>query len=172
MMSADAAPKQGSQIFLPGAKVAAFVGNGGSRGAVASNVKEKVTSKRGFGWPVVGKISSPFGWRRDPIRGRRDFHTGLDIRAPKGRSVVASSAGRVVHSGWMGGYGRTIVISHPGNITTLYGHCSRLLVPVGANVKRGQGIALVGSTGRSTGNHVHFEVRSGGGPMNPIKFLR
>jgi murein DD-endopeptidase MepM/ murein hydrolase activator NlpD len=72
----------------------------------------------------------------------------------------------------MGGYGRTIVISHPGRVTTLYGHCSKLLVKVGTNVKRGQAIAQVGSTGRSTGNHVHFEVRSGGTPMNPIKFLR
>jgi murein DD-endopeptidase MepM/ murein hydrolase activator NlpD len=164
--------KQDSRIFLPGAKVAAYVETNGSRRAVASGVKDQVTARRGFGWPVVGKISSSFGWRKDPIRGRRDFHTGLDIRAPRGRPIVASSAGRVVHSGWMGGYGRTIVISHPGNITTLYGHCSKLLANVGQTVKRGQRIALVGSTGRSTGNHVHFEVRSGGSPMNPIKLLR
>jgi murein DD-endopeptidase MepM/ murein hydrolase activator NlpD len=164
--------KQGGEIFLPGAKVAAFVESNGARRAVASGVKEKVTAKKGFGWPVVGKISSSYGWRRDPIRGRRDFHTGLDIRAPRGRPIVAASAGKVVHSGWMGGYGRTIVISHPGNVTTLYGHCSSLLVKAGTTVKRGQRIALVGSTGRSTGNHLHFEVRSGGSPMNPIKVLR
>jgi murein DD-endopeptidase MepM/ murein hydrolase activator NlpD len=164
--------KQGERIFLPGAKVAAYVESGGKKSAVASNVKDKVTAKRGFGWPVVGKISSSYGWRRDPIRKGRDFHTGLDIRAPYGRTIVASAAGKVVHSGWMGGYGRTIVISHPGNITTLYGHCSKLLVNVGASVKRGQAIARIGSTGRSTGNHLHFEVRSGGSPMNPIKVLR
>jgi len=164
--------KESSSIFLPGAKVAAYVETNGSRRAVASGVKDQVTARRGFGWPVVGKISSSYGWRKDPIRGNRDFHTGLDIRAPRGRPIVASSAGKIIHAGWMGGYGRTIVISHPGNVTTLYGHCSKLLVNSGQTVKRGQRIALVGSTGRSTGNHVHFEVRSGGSPMNPIKVLR
>jgi murein DD-endopeptidase MepM/ murein hydrolase activator NlpD len=168
----EGALKQGSQIFLPGAKVVAIVESRGNRSAVASNVKDRVTAKKGFGWPVVGKISSSYGWRRDPIRGRRSFHTGLDIRAPRGRTIVASAAGKVIHLGWMGGYGWTIVVSHPGGITTLYGHCSKLLVKVGANVKRGQAIAQVGSTGRSTGNHVHFEVRSGGSLMNPIKVLR
>jgi murein DD-endopeptidase MepM/ murein hydrolase activator NlpD len=164
--------KQGAQVFLPGAKVAAIIDAGGARGAVASGVRNKVAVKRGFGWPVVGKISSSYGWRRDPIRGGRDFHTGLDIRAPRGRTIVASAAGKVVHAGWMGGYGRTIVISHPGGMTTLYGHCSKLLVKAGAAVNRGQAIAQIGSTGRSTGNHLHFEVRSGGSPMNPIKVLR
>jgi murein DD-endopeptidase MepM/ murein hydrolase activator NlpD len=165
----DAKITQGQEIFLPGAKVIAFVETPKGRKAV---VKEKVAAKRGFGWPVVGKISSSFGWRKDPVRGGRDFHTGLDIRAPRGRQVVASAAGKVVHSGWMGGYGKTVVIQHPGGVTTLYGHCSKLLVKAGANVRRGDRIALVGSTGRSTGNHVHFEVRKGGSPTNPLKALR
>jgi murein DD-endopeptidase MepM/ murein hydrolase activator NlpD len=159
----------GGEIFLPGAKVMAFVETPKGRKAV---VKERVTAARGFGWPVVGKISSPFGWRRDPVRSGRDFHTGLDIRAPGGRQIVASAAGKVVHAGWMGGYGRTVVIQHPGGITTLYGHCSKVLVKTGASVRRGDRIALVGSTGRSTGNHVHFEVRKGGSPINPLKVLR
>ncbi|MDR1482498.1 MAG: LysM peptidoglycan-binding domain-containing M23 family metallopeptidase [Synergistaceae bacterium] len=163
---------QGKEIFLPGAKVSISSETGGTKSAAARNAKEKVVARRGFGWPVVGKISSSYGWRRDPVRGGRDFHTGLDIRAPRGRPIVAAAAGRVVHSGWMGGYGRTIVISHPGGTTTLYGHSSKLLVGVGANVKRGQRIALVGSTGRSTGNHLHFEVRQKGRPMNPLKFIR
>ncbi|MDR1885865.1 MAG: LysM peptidoglycan-binding domain-containing M23 family metallopeptidase [Synergistaceae bacterium] len=170
-MTKEGALAKGGEIFLPGAKVSVFVETAGSRSAVR-NVKDKVTARRGFGWPVVGKISSPYGWRRDPVRGGRDFHTGLDIRAPRGRPIVASAAGKVVHSGWMGGYGRTIVISHPGGMTTLYGHTSKLLVNVGANVKRGQRIALVGSTGRSTGNHVHFEIRQNGSPMNPLKLIR
>jgi murein DD-endopeptidase MepM/ murein hydrolase activator NlpD len=169
VLSNDAVLVKGQEIFLPGAKVMAFVETPKGRKAV---VKEKVNATRGFGWPVVGKISSPFGWRRDPVRGGRDFHTGLDIRAPRGRQVVASSAGKVVHSGWMGGYGKTVVIQHPGGITTLYAHCSKLLVRAGANVRRGERIALVGSTGRSTGNHVHFEVRKGGSPTNPLKVLR
>ena len=168
-MAPDAALVKGEEAFLPGAKVTAFVETPKGRKAV---VKEKVNAVKGFGWRVVGKISSSFGWRRDPVRGGKDFHTGLDIRAPSGRQIVASAAGKVVHSGWMGGYGRTIVISHPGNITTLYGHCSKLLVKAGTNVKRGEAIAQVGSTGVSTGNHVHFEVRSGGRPINPIKVLR
>lgn len=160
---------QDKEIFLPGAKVTAFVESNGKKTAVA---RSTVAASQGFGWPVVGKISSPFGWRRDPVRGGRDFHTGLDIRAPRGRAIVASQSGRVVHSGWMGGYGKTIVISHSGGITTLYAHCSKLLVKVGTNVKRGQKIAQVGSTGRSTGNHLHFEVRKNGSPMNPLKHLR
>ena len=171
-MAEGAALTQGNEIFLPGAKVRVSSESSGTKRTVAGNVKEKVTAKRGFGWPVVGKISSSYGWRRDPVRGGKDFHTGLDIRAPKGRPIVAAAAGRVVHSGWMGGYGRTIVISHPGGATTLYGHASKLLVGVGANVKRGQRIALVGSTGRSTGNHLHFEIRQRGTPMNPLKFIR
>jgi murein DD-endopeptidase MepM/ murein hydrolase activator NlpD len=166
---------QGSQLFLPGAKAAASTDSGGKKSAAAttaSNAKNKVTAKKSFAWPVVGKISSSYGWRRDPIRKGRDFHTGLDIRAPRGRTVVASAAGKVVHAGWMGGYGRAVVISHPGGITTLYGHNSKVLVKVGANVNRGQAIAQVGSTGKSTGNHVHFEVRVGGKQKNPIQYLR
>jgi murein DD-endopeptidase MepM/ murein hydrolase activator NlpD len=166
-LSKDMPLTKGAEIFLPGAKVTAFVESGGRNRAVVSE-----SARRGFGWPVVGKISSSFGWRRDPVRGGRDFHTGLDIRAPQGRPITAAAAGKVVHSGWMGGYGRTIVISHPGNMTTLYGHCSKLLVPVGRTVKRGDRIALVGSTGRSTGNHLHFEVRKGGTPTNPLKVLK
>ena len=172
MMSSGAALVVGKEIFLPEAKAITFIESGGKKGAVTQNVKQMVTAKQGFGWPVVGKISSPFGWRKDPVRGGRDFHTGLDIKAPKGRPIVASAAGRVVHSGWMGGYGKTIVISHPNGMTTLYAHCSQLIAKTGTNVKRGQRVALVGSTGRSTGNHVHFEVRRNGTPMNPLKFIR
>ncbi|MDR1916580.1 MAG: peptidoglycan DD-metalloendopeptidase family protein [Synergistaceae bacterium] len=169
-MTSESAIVNGKELFLPGAKVVAFVESNGNKRAVSKNASD--SGRRGFGWPVVGKISSKFGWRKDPVRGGRDFHTGLDIRAPRGRTITAAAAGKVVHSGWMGGYGRTIVISHGGNMTTLYGHCSKLLVGVGATVKRGQPIAQIGSTGRSTGNHVHFEVRSSGRPMNPIKYLK
>ena len=156
-----------SELFLPGATVATTAASSGSR-----NTSSSVTARRSFAWPVVGSISSQYGWRRDPITRNRTFHSGLDIRAPRGRTIVAASAGRVVHAGRMGGYGLTVVISHPGGITTLYGHNSRLLVNVGANVNRGQAIAQIGSTGRSTGNHLHFEVRSGGKAVNPIQYLR
>lgn len=162
--------RAGSEIFLPGAKIAAVAESGGKRtGRLTAAV---TTSSRRFRWPLIGQISSRFGWRRSPFGRRRVFHSGLDIRAPRGRGIVAAGDGRVVHSGWMGGYGRTIVISHSGGLATLYGHCSSLVVKNGAYVKSGQLIARVGSTGRSTGNHLHFEVRKNGSPQNPLRFLR
>ncbi len=171
LMSDETQLKIGSEIFLPGAKVAAVTESAGRTGARASKTAV-TTSSRKFRWPVMGKISSVFGWRRSPFGRRRVFHSGLDIRAPRGRGIVAVGDGRVVHSGWMGGYGKTIVISHPGGISTLYGHCSSLLVRNGATVRSGQQIARVGSTGRSTGNHLHFEVRRNGTPQSPLRYLR
>lgn len=153
----------GKSIFLPGAKpvVVATTSRSGSSAALS-----------GFRWPVAGRISSPFGWRRDPFSGRKDFHTGLDIRAPSGRTIVAAKAGTVVYSGWMGGYGRVIVINHGGGYTTLYAHCSKLLAAKGKKVSAGQAVAQVGSSGRSTGPHLHFEVRVNNSPTNPLKVLR
>lgn len=171
LMSDETQLKIGSEIFLPGAKVAAVTASAGRTSARAARTTV-TTSSRKFRWPVMGKISSVFGWRRSPFGRRRVFHSGLDVRAPRGRGIVAAGDGRVVHSGWMGGYGKTIVISHPGGISTLYGHCSSLLVRNGATVRSGQQIARVGSTGRSTGNHLHFEVRRNGTPQNPLRYLR
>lgn len=171
MMDDETQLKIGSEIFLPGAKVAAVTASAGRTKARVSKTSV-TTSSRHFRWPVMGKISSVFGWRRSPFGRRRVFHSGLDIRAPRGRGIVAAGDGKVVHSGWMGGYGKTIVISHPGGMSTLYGHCSSLLVKNGATVRSGQQIARVGSTGRSTGNHLHFEVRKNGTPQNPLRYLR
>ena len=173
LLTEDAHLRMGTEIFLPGAKVAAVTASAPkvrSRGAASAKVT--ATSSRMFRWPVMGKISSVFGWRRSPFGRRRVFHSGLDIRAPRGRGIVAAGDGRVVHSGWMGGYGKTIVILHPSGLSTLYGHCSSLLVRNGASIRAGQLIARVGSTGRSTGNHLHFEVRRNGTPMNPLRYLR
>jgi len=171
LMSDETQLKIGSEIFLPGAKFAAVTAS--AVGTSSRSARSTITaSSRKFRWPVMGKISSVFGWRRSPFGRRRVFHSGLDIRAPRGRGIVAAGDGRVVHSGWMGGYGKTIVISHPGGISTLYGHCSSLLVRNGATVRSGQQIARVGSTGRSTGNHLHFEVRRNGTPQNPLRYLR
>ena len=165
----------GEEIFLPGGKLIADTevriaskGRGGVRRASV-----KITGgSRSFRWPTMGRISSSFGWRKSPFGKRRVFHSGLDIAAPRGTAIKAPANGTVVHSGWMGGYGRTIVLSHSKGLTTLYGHCSKLLVRKGAKISRGQTIALVGSTGRSTGNHLHFEVRVGGKPRNPLQYLR
>ena len=170
LLSEEAQLKIGSEIFLPGAKIASPAVP--ERRTNARSVRTTVTASSGkLRWPVMGKISSTFGWRRSPFGRRRVFHSGLDIRAPRGTGIVAAGNGQVVFSGWMGGYGKAIVISHPGGISTLYGHCSSILVN-GGNVRSGQLIARVGSTGRSTGNHLHFEVRTNGTPQSPLRYLR
>lgn len=166
----------GQELFLPGGSIASSVEAPSKvqrRTSISriGKAKPKMATEH-FGWPVFGRISSSFGWRRSPFGKRRVFHAGIDIRAPKGRNIVAAQSGRVVHSGWMGGYGYTIVLTHPSGVSTLYGHCSALLVSKGTHVNKGQLIARVGSTGRSTGNHLHFEVRQGGSPVNPMRFLR
>ena len=168
----DAALSSGAEIFLPGAKAIAFVDSERGKSAVSGNAGRVERTVRGFGWPVIGQISSSFGWRRDPFNGGRDYHTGVDIRAPRGRTIVAAAAGQVVYSGWMSGYGKTVVVNHPGGATTLYAHCSSTNVRSGQQVRRGQAIAGVGSTGRSTGNHLHFEIRRNGSPVNPLKLMR
>ncbi len=171
LLDQDAQLKIGTEIFLPGAKMAAVATSVAKTSSRASKTKVTVSSRM-FRWPVMGKISSVFGWRRSPFGRRRVFHSGLDIRAPRGRAIVAAGSGRVVYSGWMGGYGKTVVISHAGGMSTLYGHCSSIVAKKGSVVKAGQLIARVGSTGRSTGNHLHFEVRKNGTPQNPLKYLR
>ena len=126
-----------------------------------------------FGWPVPSSfsISSPFGPRIHPITRRHDNHTGIDIRAESGSDIVAAADGVVILSGWNGGYGITVIIDHGGGIHTLYAHNSQNLVSVGDVVVRGQRIALIGSTGVSTGPHLHFEVRVGGTAVDPRPFL-
>lgn len=135
-----------------------------------------------FAWPVPGEysITSGFGWRRHPITGQRRMHTGVDIDAegpphdPQSEwdDVVAADDGIVVVSGFMSGYGNTIVIAHDETISTLYGHLSQRYVGVNEVVRRGQPIGRVGTTGFSTGTHLHFEVRVNGQPVNPMSYLR
>lgn len=122
-------------------------------------------------WPLNGTITSNFGYRVHPIFKTRKLHTGYDIAARHGTPIAAAKDGRVIFSGWMGGYGKAIIIDHGGGISTLYGHCSALLVGQGRDVDRGQTIAQVGSTGYSTGPHCHFEVRLNGTPVNPGNYL-
>lgn len=132
------------------------------------------TVSRGKGamlWPTAGRISSYFGPRVHPIFKTEKVHTGLDIAAPAGQTVVAAADGTVIMADWYGGYGKTVVIDHGGGISTLYGHTSVILVSVGQKVRRGQAIARVGSTGFSTGPHLHFEVRVNGTPQNPLGWL-
>ncbi|MBD3347758.1 MAG: peptidoglycan DD-metalloendopeptidase family protein [Candidatus Eisenbacteria bacterium] len=124
-----------------------------------------------FAWPVHGRISSRYGVRLHPVYRRRMMHTGLDIAARSGTPIRAALAGRVKFVGWKGGYGRTVILEHPNGYETLYGHCSSITCRTGQTIKRGERIGKVGSTGVSTGPHVHFEVKRGGKRMNPERVL-
>lgn len=145
---------------------------------IAALIRKKVAAStsvvRGTGvlaYPSNGRITSGFGNRRHPILGRNRFHAGVDFGAGHGSTIRAADSGRVIFAGWYGGYGRTVILDHGGGMTTLYAHASRLYVSVGQSVGRGAAIAAVGSTGLSTGPHLHFEVRQNGRPVNPMAYL-
>ncbi|NJM65223.1 MAG: peptidoglycan DD-metalloendopeptidase family protein [Acaryochloris sp. RU_4_1] len=121
--------------------------------------------------PVNGPITSNFGYRQHPILGSSRFHAGTDFGVPQGTPILAADSGTVIVAEWYGGYGNAVIIDHGNGLTTLYGHCSELYVSVGQGVQRGQTIAAVGSTGLSTGPHLHFEVRQQGEPVEPLAYL-
>lgn len=135
-----------------------------------STVKKGNTN---FIWPcpASGRISSAFGDRSSPTEGASTNHKGIDIPAPSGSSIVAAADGKVVISTYSYSAGNYIMIDHGGGLTTVYMHCSQLLVKEGETVKQGQTIAKVGSTGYSTGPHLHFGVRSGGSYVNPSGYV-
>lgn len=133
-----------------------------------------VPSSGKFAWPVPssGRITSGYGYRIHPIFKVNKMHTGIDIAAPSGTPIVAAESGTVISTGWLGGYGLTIMVDHGGGIVTLYAHNSSVTASRGQQVARGQTIALMGSTGNSTGPHLHFEVRSNGSYVDPLPWIR
>lgn len=127
-----------------------------------------------FVFPIATykRMSSGFGYRKHPIGGGTKMHKGIDLSAKTGTKIFAADAGRVVFAGWKGGYGYCVEIDHLNGYRTLYGHCSKLIADVGDNVKRGEYVAAVGSTGASTGPHLHFEVHRNGTAIDPSQFFK
>lgn len=145
---------------------------------IAGLIRQKIAASTGvirgtgrFVFPANASISSGFGNRVHPILGYSRFHAGVDFSAGYGSTIRAADSGRVIFSGWYGGYGQAVIVDHGGGLSTLYAHASRLLVSEGQAVQQGQPIAAVGSTGLSTGPHLHFEVRQNGNPVNPAGYL-
>ena len=123
-------------------------------------------------WPVRGWVTSHFGWRDSPHGGGRKRHTGLDVAAPVGTPIIAAADGHIVFADYHKAYGNLMVIDHGYGLATKYAHCSKLLAEAGDRVQRGELVARVGNTGRSTGPHLHFEVLENGVSTNPLKYLR
>ncbi|MGI6649181.1 MAG: murein hydrolase activator EnvC family protein [Bacillota bacterium] len=121
--------------------------------------------------PISGAITSDYGMRLHPILKEKRMHTGIDLRGAKGTPIKAAESGTVIFTGWMGAYGQVVIIDHGGGISTMYAHQSSILVKNGQKVARGETIGKVGSTGWSTGPHLHFEVRKNGTPVNPHNYL-
>jgi lipoprotein NlpD len=160
--------KEGMQLWIPGASRVQTVPKDSSHSFSAIKKKAPtVKPRRGILiWPTKGTLTSSFGKRN----GRK--HEGIDIAAPKGTPIYSAADGEVVFSGWgPTGYGKMVIIKHLHHLTTVYAHNSKILVKKGVRVKQGQTISLMGSTGRSTGPHLHFEVRNDTEPKNPIKYL-
>ena len=145
--------------------------SGSSSGGDDSGYYQPVSGSGQMIWPVNGVITSPFGYREHPIFGRQILHSGIDIGVDYGTPVHAADGGVVVEAGWISGYGYAVVIDHGNGTSTLYGHNESLAVSSGQSVSQGQVIAYAGSTGNSTGPHVHFEVRVGGEPVDPNLYL-
>lgn len=122
-------------------------------------------------WPVKGWVTSDFGYRRSPFNRRADFHRGIDIAAQWGTPILAPSDGVVTFAGRKGGYGNTVILDHGFGITTHYGHTSQILVQEGQKVIRGGQIAHIGTTGHSTGPHLHYEIHVDGVPVDPMKYI-
>lgn len=143
----------------------------GQIAAIQARLGIKRTGKLQMMWPVIARITSPFGNRYHPILHKYLMHTGIDLGASYGTPIKAAESGTVILAGWVSGYGNTVVIDHGDGVSTLYGHQSKIAVKSGDPVAKGQVIGYVGSTGNSTGPHLHFEVRVSGKVQNPLNYL-
>jgi murein DD-endopeptidase MepM/ murein hydrolase activator NlpD len=159
-----AAAEEMDALQAQSAQLAAQIRAAQAQNPAAANAPSTVSSS-GMIWPVGGAVTSPFGWRW----GR--MHEGIDIGVGYGTPIRAAAAGTVVYCGWEGGYGNLVVLDHGGGIATAYGHQSAIAVSCGQQVSQGQVIGYVGSTGHSTGPHLHFEVRVGGNAVDPLGYL-
>ena len=145
-----------------------WTANGHNQWIDAGNAEQPAPASTGMAWPVAGRITSYFGYRYHPILHFTRFHAGLDFGANWGSPIVAAADGQVVGAGWAGGYGRQVRIAHGGGILTTYSHMSQIAAEPGSFVHQGQLIGYVGSSGLSTGPHLHYEVRRDGQPVNPL----
>jgi murein DD-endopeptidase MepM/ murein hydrolase activator NlpD len=157
-----------NRVGEPALQLVKWTANGEAKWIDAANADHPPAAESGMVMPVDGLVTSYFGYRYHPILHFTRFHAGLDIGASWGSPIVAAGDGRVIAAGWAGGYGREVQIAHGSGITSLYGHMSEIVAEPGSFVRAGQVIGYVGSSGLSTGPHVHFEVRVGGTPVNPL----
>lgn len=130
-----------------------------------------MTNMRPSIWPVDGRFIGAFGWRGDPFSGEQTFHTGVDISGPVGSPVRVTADGVVTHAEWAGGYGRLVIVDHGAGVQTYYAHLSRLDVIAGQAIRRGEIVGRLGGSGRVTAPHLHYEIRTGGSPINPYNYL-
>lgn len=161
--------QQGQVLVVPGGQpIVKRLSN-----MVASRGTERAASHSGAfaRWPVNDLVTDHFGWRTHPVYGTRHFHDGIDINAPAGTPVAVVARGRVTYVGYLGGYGLAVKVDHGDGLVTMYAHLSKALVEPGQTVAGGDRIALSGSTGTSTGPHLHFSVFVGGSPVDPVGWL-
>jgi len=151
----------GLELFIPRAKPV----------RLSEDMTAQYSLRGIFGSPLPGRITSGMGMRKHPVGGFRGKHTGIDLAASPGTRIDAAAAGTVLQTGEGEYIGKFVILSHKDSYTTLYGHCSQILTTVGKAVKKGQLIAKVGNTGRTTGPHLHFEIRKNGVPQNPLSYL-
>jgi murein DD-endopeptidase MepM/ murein hydrolase activator NlpD len=157
-----------SRVAASGLQLVRWTANGRSEWISAADASRPSSSTSGLMMPAAGPITSYFGFRYHPILHFTRFHAGVDIGAGWGSPIVAAGDGRVIGAGWGGGYGREVEIAHGGGVISIYGHMSEIVAQPGSFVRAGQLIGYVGSSGLSTGPHLHFEVRQGGQPVNPL----